>query len=87
MPLEKKPKVLSYRIYSQSSQQCKYQDLAFDTIRIYTYLKPQNDCLDLNLVKDIYAVGTKITENGQKMAINKFSESFSSKIEKNKKQQ
>jgi hypothetical protein len=38
-------------------------------------------------VKDIYAVGTKITENGQKMAINKFSESFSSKIEKNKKQQ
>jgi hypothetical protein len=30
----------------------KYQDLAFDTIRIYTYLKPQNDCLNLSFVKD-----------------------------------
>ena len=27
---------------------------------IYTYLTPQNDCLDFNFVKDIHAVGTKI---------------------------
>ena len=36
----------------------------FQKIEIQTCLAPQNDCLNLSFVKDIYVVGKK---NGQKL--------------------
>ena len=42
--------------------------VAFDPIKLYTRLAPQNDHQHLSFVKDIYAVGEKMTRNGHKMA-------------------
>ena len=47
----------------------KYYDVAFDPNKIYTHLAPQNDCLNLSFVKDIYVVAIKLARNDQKMAI------------------
>ena len=42
--------------------------VAFYLIRNWTCLALQNDCQNLSFVKDIYAVGKKMTRNGHKMA-------------------
>ena len=47
----------------------QYYVVAFDTIKIYTHLAPQNDRQNLSSVKDIYVVAKKMTRNGRKMAI------------------
>jgi hypothetical protein len=47
----------------------QYHVVAFDPIKIYTHLAPQNDRLNLCFVKDIYVVAKKMARNDQKMAI------------------
>ena len=47
----------------------QYNVVAFDPIKIYTHLAPQNDRLNLSFVKDIYVVAQKMARNDQKMAI------------------
>ena len=47
----------------------QYYVVAFDLIKIYTHLAPQNDRLNLSFVKDIYVVAKKMTINDQKMTI------------------
>ena len=47
----------------------QYHVVAFDPIKIYTHLAPQNDRLNLSFVKDIYVVAKKMARNVQKMAI------------------
>ena len=37
----------------------QYYVVAFDPIKIFTYLAPQNDRLNLNFVKDIYVIAKK----------------------------
>ena len=43
--------------------------IMFEPIKIETYLVPQNDRLNLSLVKDIYVVGKKMARNGRKTDI------------------
>ena len=47
----------------------QYYVVAFDPIKIYTYLALQNDLLNLIFVKDRYVVATKLARNYQKMGI------------------
>ena len=42
--------------------------VAFDLIELLTHLAHQNDPQHLSFVKDINAVGKKMTRNGRKMA-------------------
>ena len=42
--------------------------VAFDLIEHLTHLAPQNDCQHLSFVKDINAVGKKMTRNDHEMA-------------------
>ena len=42
---------------------------AFEPIKTYTHLAPQNDRQNLNFVKDVYVVGKKMDRNGCKIAI------------------
>ena len=48
----------------------------FDPIGIYTCLALQNDCQNLNFVKDICVVGKKMARNGCKMAKHKSCQFF-----------
>ena len=41
----------------------------FDTIEVQTRSAPQNDCLNLSFVKDIYVNGRKLARNGRKTSI------------------
>ena len=50
--------------------------VAFDPIKIYTHLAPQNDRLNLSFVKDIYVVAKKMARNDQKWPFLKFEFSF-----------
>ena len=50
--------------------------IAFDPIKIQTYLAPQNDRQNLNFVKDICVVGKKMARNGCKMAKRKSCQFF-----------
>ena len=43
--------------------------ITFAQIKIYMWLVPQNDCLNLNFVKDEYIVAKKMARNGDKMVI------------------
>ena len=45
----------------------QYFVVAFDTINISTHQAPQNDCLNLTFVKDMYVVAKEITTNGGKI--------------------
>ena len=47
----------------------QYYVVAFDPNKIYTHWAPQNDRMNLSIVKDIYVVAKKMTRNGWKMAI------------------
>ena len=38
--------------------------IIFEPNKIYTYLAPQNDRLNLSFVKDIHTVGDKMARNG-----------------------
>ena len=42
--------------------------VAFDLIELLKHLAPQNDPQHLSFVKDINAVGKKMTRNGRKIA-------------------
>ena len=44
--------------------------ITFAQIKIYMWLLPQNDSLNLNSVNDEYIVGKKMARNGDKMVIN-----------------
>ena len=43
--------------------------ITFEPIEVQTPSAPQNDCLNLSCVKDIYEDGGKLARNGRKTAI------------------
>ena len=42
--------------------------VAFDLIKIWTHLAPQNEHQNLNFMKDTHVVGKKMTRNDRKIA-------------------
>ena len=45
-----------------------FNAVGFDSIKIWTCLAPQNDRQHLSFVKNVYAIGRKMTRNDRKMA-------------------
>ena len=43
--------------------------ITFEQIKIQKRSTPQNECLNLSFVKNIYVVGKKMTRNGRKIDI------------------
>ena len=57
------------KLQKQEMTKIMFYDEAFDSNKIQACKAHQNDCLKLNnFVKDINAIGQKMTRNGHKMA-------------------
>ena len=56
------------KLKKMKTEKFVYYLVAFDPIKLYMRLGPQNYHQYLNFVKDINAVGKKMTRNGHKMA-------------------
>jgi hypothetical protein len=69
------PKMMHFQAWKKKDFN-KYYVVAFDPIKIYTHLAPQNDRLNLSFVKDIYVVAKKMARNDQKWPFLKFEFSF-----------
>jgi len=60
------PKMMHFQAWKKEDFK-QYSVVAFDPIKMFTHKAPQNDRLNLSLVKDIYVVTKKIDHKWSKM--------------------